>query len=95
MKERLRGRRLVATDCLPPVNLIADKATHQRETRQLVVVITVNPGGKELLVTLLLGIPKCGGGTGDDLCNSILSTTEGFTVPDQVRLNMSPLMLIS
>ena len=88
MKEML-GKRLEATDCLPPVNLIADKATHQRETRQLVGCVTVNPGGQELLVSLLLGIPKCAGGTGDQLCDSILSTTESYTVPEQVRLKQT------
>ena len=38
------GARLVATGCLPPVNILADKATHQRWSRQFVGGITVNPG---------------------------------------------------
>ena len=79
------GTRLVATGCLPPVALMADKATHQRETRQLVGCITVNPGGEELLVPLLLGIPKCAGGSGDDLCNNILDCSDPFTELEQVR----------
>ena len=77
--------RLEATGCLPPVSLLADKATHQRETRQLVGGITVNPGGEALLVPLLLGIPKCAGGSGQDLCDNILEISEQFTTPDQVR----------
>ena len=43
MKQML-GSRLVATGCLPPVNILADKATHQRWSRQFVGAITVNPG---------------------------------------------------
>ena len=78
------GTRLTATGCLPPVNLIADKATHQRETRQLVGCITVNPGGEELLVALLLGIPKCAGGSGQDLCSNIWEASEPFVKPIQV-----------
>ena len=37
------GTRMVATGCLPPVNIMADKATDMRETRQLVGVLTYNP----------------------------------------------------
>ena len=87
LKEML-GRRLEATGCLPPVNLIADKATHQRETRQFVGCITVNPGGQELLVPLLFGVPKCAGGSGEDLCTNILEASEPFTKAEQVRLTL-------
>ena len=80
--KKMLGTRLVSTGCLPPVNLIADKATHQRETRQLVGCITVNPGGEDLLVALLLG--KCAGGSGDDLCSNILEAAEPFVTAQQV-----------
>ena len=87
LRERIKnmlGTRLLSTGALPPVNLIADKATHQRETRQLVGCITVNPGGQELLVALLLGIPKCAGGSGNDLCNNILEAVDPFISAQQV-----------
>ena len=92
VRRRLRemlGRRVEATGCLPPVNLFADKATHQRETRQLVGCITVNPGGEQLLVPLLLGIPKCAGGSGEFLCSNILEASQPFTVPEQVNIKLN------
>ena len=82
--KKMLGTRLVSTGALPPVNLIADKATHQRETRQLVGCITVNPGGEELLVAILLGIPKCAGGSGEDLCSNILEAAEPFVTAQQI-----------
>lgn len=84
--KKMLGTRLVGTGCLPPVGLMADKATHQRETRQVVGGITVNPGGEEFLVAVLFGIPKCAGGTGDDLADSILEAGEPFVDPIQVKL---------
>ena len=41
---RIFGTRMVSTGHLPLVNLSADKATHQRWSRQFVGGITVNPG---------------------------------------------------
>ena len=91
--KRMLETRLEATGELPPVNLIADKATHQRETRQLVGGITVNPGGSELLTALLFGIPKCAGGSGNDLAESVIRGSDSFVQPSQVvrishRMNM-------
>ena len=82
---RLLETRMAATGCLPPVNLFADKATHQRKTRQLVGGITVNPGGEELLMALLFGVPKCAGGNGDQLCKNILEVIEPFVKAEQVN----------
>ena len=83
MKNML-GTRLVATGELPPVTLFADKATHQRETRQFVGGITINPGGSNLLVAMLFGIPKCAGGSGDDLAESVLGASDPFAKHSQV-----------
>ena len=92
LADAVRGRlkamletRLVATGCLPPVCLIADKATHQRETPQLVGGITLNPGGPELLVPLLFGIPKCAGGSGQDMCDNIVEAATPFIAKEQVK----------
>lgn len=82
---RMLGTRLVATGCLPPVNMFADKATHQRNTRQLVGVITVNPGGEDLLVPVLLGIPFCPRGDGEYLVNNVMETVTRYLFPEQVR----------
>ena len=41
---KMLGSRLESTGCLPPVNLNADKATHQRWSRHFIGGITVNPG---------------------------------------------------
>ena len=81
------GTRLVATGCLPPVNLMADKATHQRVTRQLVGGIHVNPGGPELLVASLFGIPKFADGSGDALTDNAVETSLPYVKPVQVVLN--------
>ena len=74
-----------ATGCLPPVNIFADKATHQRNTRQLVGVITLNPGGQDLLVALLLGLPLCSKGDGFSLCTNIEDVTKAYVNDEQVK----------
>lgn len=81
--KKMLGTRMVATDCLPPVKLLFDKATHQRETRHLVGCQTLNPGGEEPIVTLLLGIPKCPGGTGLMLKDSIVDVTDNYIKSEQ------------
>ena len=44
--------KLESTGCLPPVNLNADKATHQRWSRHFIGGITVNPGTMQLEIRL-------------------------------------------
>ena len=73
-----------ATGCLTPVNIMADKATHQRETRHLIGLITLNPGGTELLQPVFLGAPKCPRGDGEYLKDSIVSVVDHFIKPSQV-----------
>ena len=81
----LLSTRMEATGCLPPVNIFADKATHQRNTRQLVGVITLNPGGQDLLVALLLGLPLCSKGDGSSLCTNIEDVTKAYVNDEQVK----------
>ena len=69
------GTRLVATGNLPPVNLIFDKATFRHWTRNIVGVVTLVPGAPKPLQALFLGAPKCAGGTGNDLRDSVLAVT--------------------
>ena len=75
---------MVATGCRPPVCVVADKATHQRETRQLVGVITLNPGGTQLLIPVFLGGPKCPRGDGEYLKNSIVGVVDKFVEGSQI-----------
>ena len=75
--------RMVSTGCLPPVNIFADKATHQRNTRQLIGGITLNPGGEDLLVSVLFGLPLCPKGDGPYLCSNIKSTVNEFITDEQ------------
>ena len=75
---------MVATGCKPPINLMADKATHQRETRQLIGGITLNPGGPELLVPVFLDAPKCPRGDGVYLKDNIVKVADVYVTPDQV-----------
>ena len=79
----LLSSKLVATGCLPPVNIVADKATHQHKTRQLVGVITLNPGGKNLIEALYLSAPGCPRGDGEYLKDNIVGVTDKFIDPSQ------------
>ena len=60
--------------------MIADKATHQRWTRQLIGLITLNPGagGDNLLVPVFLGCPRCPRGDGEYLTQNIASVTDKY-----------------
>ena len=60
------------------MNLIADKATHQRWTRQLIGLITLNPGGENLLVPVFLGSPRCPRGDGQYLAENIAGVANKF-----------------
>ena len=74
---------MVATGCLPPVNIMADKATDKRDTRHLIGLLTYNPGGPTLFKAFFLGAPKCAGGTGDILTESILTVVDPYLKPSQ------------
>lgn len=75
---------MLATGCRPPVNVMADKATHQRETRQLQGLVTLNPGGTQLLVPVFLSAPKCPGGTGELLTSNIVQVLDQYIKGDQI-----------
>ena len=74
---------MIATGRKPPVNVMADKATHQRETRQLIGGITLNPGGPQLLVPVFFGAPKCPRGDGPYLTKNIVGVVDSFISPEQ------------
>ena len=79
--KKLLNTRMEATGCLPPVNIMADKATDKRDSRQLVGVLTYNPGGKNLFEAFMLGIPLCPLGTGEHLKDSIIEVVDEFFEP--------------
>ena len=64
--------------------MMADKATHQRETRQLIGIITLNPGGENLLVPVFLGCPKCPKGDGEYLKDNIVAVIDHFIKSEQL-----------
>jgi hypothetical protein len=81
--KKLLGTRMVATGCLLIVNAMADKATHNRDTRQLVGVLTYNPGGESLFRAFFLGCPICPKGDGVYLEKNIESVLDNFIVNSQ------------
>ena len=71
----LTGLILLIGRVLSPVNLIFDKATFRHWTCNIVSVVTLVPGAPKPLQALFLGAPKCAGGTGNDLRDSVLAVT--------------------
>ena len=72
--------RMVATGELPPINVMADKATHNRDTRQYVGLLTYNPGGDTLYKAFFLDAPKCPKGDGDYLTSNIVGVLDSYGV---------------
>ena len=88
VKSRLQkflGSIVPATGCLPPCNIMADKATDKRDSRHLIGILTINPGGTSLLKAFFLGAPKCAGGKGEVLANSIVAVSNEFIAKEQYR----------
>ena len=75
--------RLTATGCLPPANIIMDKFTYHHWTRQLVGLITLSPGSKQLIQAMLLEAPVCPKGDGEYLKCNIVSVTDKYIKPMQ------------
>jgi hypothetical protein len=75
---------MVATGCWPPVSVMADKATHQRNMRQLIGGITINPGGEALLVPVFFGAPICPRGDGQYLKDNVVATIDSFIISEQI-----------
>ena len=80
---RLLNTPMVATGCLPPVNIMADKATEKRDSRHLIGALTYNPGGPTLYKAIFLGCPLCDKGSGDHLTKSITTVTDVCIKPCQ------------
>ena len=76
---------MAATGGLPPVNIMADKATDKRDSRHLIGILTLNPGGSTLFKAFFLGAPKCAGGSGEVLTASIVAVVSHFVNYVQYR----------
>ena len=88
VKSRLQkflGSIVPATGCLPPCNIMADKATDKRDSLHLIGILTINPGGTTLLKAFFLGAPKCAGGKGEVLADSIVAVSNEFIAKEQYR----------
>ena len=83
--KRFMNSPMVATGSLPPCNIMADKATDKRDSRHLVGILTLNPGGTTLFQAFFLGAPKCAGGSGEVLTNSIVDVVSDFVSSTQYR----------
>jgi hypothetical protein len=83
--KRFMGSTMAATGYPPPCNIMADKATDKRDSRHLVGILTLNPGGTTLFEAFFLGCPKCARGTGEVLTNSIVEVVSDFITNTQYR----------
>ena len=83
--KRFMSSTMAATGSLPPCNLMADKATDKRDSRHLIGILTLNPGGTTLFKAFFLGAPKCARGTGEVLTASIVEVVSDFVTSNQYR----------
>ena len=75
--------RLVQTGHKPPLKIVADKATWQHQTRQLIGIVTVVPDSDEPLQAMILKTPVVKSHTGLGVTESITSVTDQFITADQ------------
>ena len=83
--KRYLGSRLVHTGYKPPVKLVADKATWQHQTRQLIGVVTVVPDAEDPIQAMVLGTPVVKLHTGAGVASSITSVADKFISADQFQ----------
>jgi len=83
--KKFMGSPMAATGSLPPCNITADKATDKRDSRHLIGILTLNPGGTSLFKAFFLGAPKCARGTGEELTASIVAVVDEFVTSVQYR----------
>ena len=83
--KRFMGSTMEATGSLPPCNIMADKATDKRDSRHLIGILTLNPGGTTLFKAYFLGAPLCTRGTGEALTASIVEVVSDFITNNQYR----------
>ena len=84
LKSHLSSR-LEQTGHLPPTKVVADKATWQHQTRQLIGVVTIVPGSDQPLQALMLGTPVVKSRNGPGVTENITSVTDKFITSSQYR----------
>ena len=77
--------RLVQTGYKPPLKVVADKATWQHQTRQLIGVVTIVPDSDEPLQPLILKTPVVKSHTGKGVADSITDVTDKFVTAEQFK----------
>ena len=83
--KRFMSSHMVATGSLLPCNVMGDKATDKRDSRHLVGILTLNPGGTTLFKAFFLGAPRCARGTGEALTASIVEVVSDYITNTQYR----------
>ena len=77
--------RLRQTGNIPPLKVVADKATWQHQTRQLIGVVTVVPDSDQPLQAFILKTPVVKVHTGVGVANNITEVTDMFISADQFK----------
>ena len=88
VQDRLKtflGSRLVQTGHKPPAKIVADKATWQHQTRQLIGLVTVVPDSEQPLQAVILGTPVVKSHNGRGVTDNITSVTDVYITADQFR----------
>ena len=76
---------LEQTGYKPPTKVVADKATWQHQTRQLIGVVTVVPGADQPLQALILATPVVKSHNSAGVAENITEVTDKFIKGDQFR----------
>ena len=77
--------RLVQTGHRPPAKIVADKATWQHQTRQLIGVVTVVPDAEQPWQAMILGTPVVKLHTGRGVTDNITCVTDKFISAEQFK----------
>ena len=77
--------RLPQTGHKPPLKVVADKATWQHQTRQLIGIVTVVPDSDQPLQAMILKTPVVKSHTGKGVTENITHVTDQFITADQFR----------
>ena len=74
---------MIQTGQKPPCKVVADKATWQHQTRQLIGIVTVVPDSDEPLQAMILKTPVVKSHTCVGVTESITSVIDQFITADQ------------
>ena len=83
--KRFLCTRTVQTGFKPPVKIVADKATWQHQTRQIIGIVTVIGDADQPLQAMVLGSPVVKSHNGRGVTDNITSVTDQFVSGDQYK----------